>query len=469
MLVGNGRLPVLAQSGKDVLIKNATILTASHGTLANTDILIKNGKIAQIGKGLTAGAGAQIFDAAGKFVAPGIIDAHSHLMLDAINEGSLSVTSMTRIRDVLNPTDIGIYRALAGGTTGANLLHGSANSIGGQNATVKFKWGKPIEDFLVKDAPGGIKFALGENPRGTNNQGAPGRAQRYPHTRQGVVETDRDALIAARDYKKTWDDYRAKVAKGDKTAIPPRRDIQMEPLVEVLEGKRLVHAHGYRSDEHLNLLLLADEMGFRVGTLQHTLEGYKIAPEIAKRGTGASIFADYGQYKLESFDTIPYNAYIMWKAGVVVSINSDDDGRIRRLNTEAAKVMKYGPVPEEEALKMVTLNPAKQLGIDKRTGSIDVGKDADLVIWSGHPFSIYSHAETTMIEGEVYFDRARDLASRPSLAREREDLEKLDVNRAPGTGGTPPRVPAEHRVTDRDKGVGDDDADGYKNDGGGNR
>jgi imidazolonepropionase-like amidohydrolase len=462
MLVGNGRLPVFAQSGKEVLIKNATVLTASHGTLANTDILIQNGKIAKIGKGLTAGAGAQIFDATGEFVSPGIIDCHSHLMLDAINEGTLSVTSMTRIRDVLNTTDVGIYRALAGGTTAANLLHGSANSIGGQNAVVKFKWGKPVEDFVIKDAPPGIKFAMGENPRGTNNQGAGlpgGRPQRYPHTRQGVIETDRDALMAARDYKKQWDDYRARVAKGNKTAIPPRRNIQLEPLVEVLEGKRLIHAHGYRSDEHLNLMLLADEFGFRVGTLQHTLEGYKIAPEIAKHGTGASIFADYGQYKLEAFDTIPYNAYIMWKAGVVVSINSDDDGRIRRLNTEAAKVIKYGPVPEEEALKMITLNPAKQLGIDKRTGSIDVGKDADLVIWSGHPFSIYSHPETTMIEGEVYFDRAKDIAGRAALAKERDDLEKLDVNRAPGTGGGPPRIPTEHRVTDKDKGFGDDEID----------
>lgn len=457
MLVGNGRLPAIAQTpGKEVLIKNATVLTASHGTLVNTDILIRNGKIAQIGKGLTAGAGAQTFDATGKYVAPGIIDAHSHLMLDAINEGTLSVTSMTRIRDVLNPTDVGVYRALAGGTTAANLLHGSANSIGGQNATVKFKWGKPVEDFVVKDAPPGIKFALGENPRGTNNGGAqPGRVQRYPHTRQGVMETDRDALVAARDYKKTWDDYRARVAKGDRTAVPPRRDIQLEPLVEVLEGKRLVHAHGYRSDEHLNLMLLSDEMGFRVGTLQHALEAYKIAPETAKHGVGASIFADFWGYKLEAFDSIPYNAYILWKAGVVVSINSDDDGRIRRLNLDAAKAMKYGGVPEEEALKMVTLNPAKQLGIDKRTGSVDVGKDADLVIWSGHPFSVYSHPEITMIEGEVYFDRAKDIANRTMLAKEREELEKLDVNRAPGTGGGPPRVPTERLKTHSD----DDDED----------
>ncbi|MGH9820195.1 MAG: amidohydrolase family protein, partial [Pyrinomonadaceae bacterium] len=268
---------------------------------------------------------------------------------------------------------------------------------------------------------------------------------RYPHTRMGVIETDRDALLRARDYKRSWDDY-----KAGKTKVPPRRDLALEPLVEVIEGKRLIHAHGYRSDEHLNLMLLADEFGFRVGTLQHGLEAYKIAPEIAKRGTGVSIFAEYWGYKLEAYDAIPYNAYILWKNGVVVSINSDDDGRIRRLNEEAAKVMKYGGVPEEEALKMVTLNPAKQLGIDKHTGSIEVGKDADIVIWNGHPFSIYSRVETTMIEGEVYFDRAKDIQKRAEMAKERQELEKLDVNKAPGTGGTPPRIPSEKRISDTD-------------------
>lgn len=444
LLLMGGRVPVLAQSKIEVLIKNATVLTAIHGTLENTDILIRDGRIAKIGKNLSAAAGAQTIDAAGKFVSPGIIDCHSHLMLDAINEGSLSVTSMTRVRDVLNPTDIGIYRALAGGTVAANLLHGSANSIGGQNAVVKFKWGKPIEDYLIKDAPPGIKFALGENPRQTNFS-QPGRPLRYPRTRQGVFETDRDALLRARDYKKAWDDF-----KAGKTKVPPRRDLELEPLVEVIEGKRLIHAHGYRSDEHLNLMLLADEFGFRVGTLQHGLEAYKIAPEIAKRGTGVSIFAEYWGYKLEAYDAIPYNAYILWKNGVVVSLNSDDDGRIRRLNEEAAKVMKYGGVPEEEALKMITLNPAKQLGIDKHTGSIEVGKDADLVIWNGHPLSIYSRVETTMIEGEVYFDRTKDIQNRATLAKEREELEKLDVNKAPGTGGAPPRVPTEKRRSDTD-------------------
>ena len=218
----------------------------------------------------------------------------------------------------------------------------------------------------------------------------------------GVMETIRDAFLRARDYKQSWDDFRAK-----KTKIQPRRDLELEPLVEILEGKRLVHAHGYRSDEHLNLLLLADEFGFKIATLQHALEAYKIAPEIAKHGTGVSIFVDSWSYKLEAYDSIPYNAYILWKNGVTVSINSDSDERMRRLNLDAAKVMKYGGVPEEEALKMITLNPAKQLGIDKRTGSIEVGKDADIVIWSAHPFSVYALVEMTMIEGEIFFDRSQ--------------------------------------------------------------
>ena len=259
------------------------------------------------------------------------------------------------------------------------------------------------------------------------------------------MEVIRDAFVRARDYKQSLDDF-----KAGKTRIPPRKDLELEPIVEILEGKRLVHAHGYRSDEHLNLMLLADEFGFRVATLQHALEVYKIAPEAAKRGTGASIFVDSWGYKLEAYDSIPYNAYIMWKNGVVVSINSDSDERIRRLNIDAAKVMKYGGVPEQDALQMITLNPAKQLGIDKRTGSIEVGKDGDLVIWNAHPFSVYSRAEMTLIEGEVFFDRAKDAQMRTDLAKEREALEKLDVNKAPGTGGTPPRVPAERRRGDRD-------------------
>ncbi len=437
--------PVTAQTSGEVLIKNGTVMTATRGTLAGTDILIRGGKIVQIGKGLAAGAGAKVIDAGGKFITPGIIDAHSHSMLSAINEGSLAVTSMTRVRDVLDPNDIAIYRALAGGVTAANLLHGSANPIGGQSLTVKFKWGHPAADYPIPDAMPGIKFALGENVKRSNFQPQAGQTVRYPRTRMGTMETIRDAFRRARDYKQAWDDYRAKKSK-----VPPRVDEQLQPLVEVLEGKRLVHCHGYRSDEHLNLLRMAEEFGFRIGTLQHGLEAYKIAPEIAKHGAGVSTFTDFWSYKLEAYDAIPYNAYILWKNGVVVSINSDDDGRMRRLNLDAAKIMKYGGVPEQDALQMITINPAKQLHIDKRTGSIEVGKDADIVIWNGHPFSSYSHPELTMIEGVVYFDRAADISNRALLAKEREELEKLDVNRAPSSGGTAPRVPAERIRGDRD-------------------
>ena len=434
-----------AQTKSDVLIKNATVMTAVKGTLENTDILVQNGKITKIGKGITAPAGVQTIDATGKFVTPGIIDCHSHSMLDAINEGSLSVTSMVRTRDMLNPTDITIYRALAGGVTAANLLHGSANSIGGQNTTVKFKWGHPVEDYPISDAPPGIKFAMGENVRRTTQSPQPGQVLRYPRTRQGVIETMRDAFLRAKDYKQSWDDF-----KAGKTKIQPRKDLELEPLVEVLEGKRLIHAHDYRSDEALNLILLADEFKIKVATLQHGLEAYKIAPEIAKRGTGVSIFTDFWGYKLEAYDAIPYNAYILWKNGVNVSINSDDNERMRRLNLDAAKVEKYGGVPEQDALQMITLNPAKQLGIDKRTGSVEVGKDADLVIWNGHPFSVYSRVETTMVEGEILFDRTKDTTIRKDMATERETLEKLDVNKAPGSGGGPPRIPSEKRRTDLD-------------------
>lgn len=437
---------VSAQTSNEILIKNATILTASKGTLQGSDILIQNGKIAKIGKGLTTSG--RTIDATGKFVSPGIIDAHSHTMQDATNEQGFKVTSMTRIRDVLNPNDISVYRALAGGVTAANLLHGSANPIGGLNSVVKFKWGKPVEDFVVPDAPPGIKFALGENPKRQN----PGAPSRYPRTRMGTMEVIRDMFVKARDYKQSWDDYRA-----GKTKVPPRRDIEIEPIVEILEGKRDVHCHGYRSDEHLNLLRIADEFGFKIKVLQHALEAYKIAPEIAKHGATASIFTDSWSYKLEAYDAIPYNAYVLWKNGVNVSINSDSDERMRRLNLDAAKVMKYGGVPEQDALQMVTLNPAIQLGIGKRTGSIEVGKDADIVIWSAHPFSVYSRVEMTMIEGEVYFDIAKDKEMRAAMEKERQELEKAEPNK--GSGTAPPPIPKERRKAHHD------DADGHKNGG----
>jgi imidazolonepropionase-like amidohydrolase len=455
LLVGAGQLNVSrAQQGRqpqprgsgaravaDTIIRNATILTVTHGTLQNSDVLIRGGKIAAVGQNLAVPEGARIIDGSGKYLMPGIIDCHSHTMMDAVNELTYSVTSMARIRDVLNPTDVDIYRELAGGTTAANLLHGSGNAIGGQNTVVKLKYGRPVEEFIFPGAPPGIKFALGENPKRTNFPAVPGQPRRYPSTRMGVEEVIRDAFVRARDYKKSLDEYRAAVARGSKNLIPPRRDLQLEPLVEVLEGKRLVHAHSYRADEILMLINLANEFGFKVKTFQHALEAYKVAKEIAQHGAGASIFTDSWGYKIEAFDAIPYNGAILVRAGVNLSVNSDSNERARRLNIDAAKLMKYGDLSEEEALKTITLNPAWQLGIDSRVGSVDVGKDADLVLWNGHPFSVYSRVEMTLIDGEIFFDRQQDLAHRAELERERAELERMEANRPPARGATTPPAP----------------------------
>jgi imidazolonepropionase-like amidohydrolase len=445
-------LPLAAQAVRpagpgSTIIRNATILTVTKGTLENADLVITNGKIAAVGKNLAAPAGATVIDGTGKFIMPGIIDPHSHMMSDAVNEGSLSVTSMVRITDVLNPTAPNIYRALAAGVTSLNILHGSANTIGGQNATVKLKYGKPVGEMLFPGAPPGIKFALGENVTRKNQQqvslpGMPAPSRRYPATRMGQEEVLRDAFTRARDYKASWDDYRAK-AKADKSLVPPRRDLELEPLVEVLEGKRLVHAHSYRSDEMLMLLNLSKEFGFKVQTLQHALEGYKIASEIAAAGAGLSTFADNWSYKIEAYDAIPYNVAIVMEKGVLATINSDSDERVRRLNIDAAKLMKYGGLTEEQALRTITYNGALQLGVADKVGSIEVGKDADLAIWNAHPLSVYASVDQTFIDGEVFFDRKKDLAMRQEKEKERAELERQDPNQAPGARGRPaqPVVP----------------------------
>ena len=427
----------------ETLIKNATVLTITRGVFANTDVLIRKGKIAAVGKGLNASANARVIDATGKYLMPGIIDCHSHSMLDTINEGTLAVTSMVRTRDVINPTDVDLYRELAGGVTTLNLLHGSANPIGGLNTVVKIKYGRPADEFIFPGAMPGIKFALGENVKRSSTPNQPGVTRRYPNTRMGVEETIREAFTRARDYKKTWDEYKAAVAKGQKNLIPPKRDLQLEPLVEVLEGKRYVHAHCYIASEILMLMNLADEFGFKIKTLQHVLEGYKVAKEIAAHGAGASTFADSWAYKIEAYDAIPYNMAIMTRAGVVVSVNSDSDERARRLNIEAAKAMHWGDLTEEQALKLITLNPAIQLGIQDRVGSIEVGKDADLEIWNGHPFSVYSRVDTTFVDGDIFFDRQQDLAHRADLAKERATLEQADPNKPPAQGQSP-QAPRRH-------------------------
>jgi imidazolonepropionase-like amidohydrolase len=422
-----------------ILIQNATVLTVSHGTLERASILIKDGKIAEVGPSIKAPKDAQVYDAAGQFVIPGIIDCHSHIAVDgSVNEGSVSVSSMVNIADVLNPDDIDIYRDLAGGVTVANVLHGSANSIGGQTVVIKLRWGQPASKLPFEGAVPGIKFALGENPK-RSNFSVPGGTPRYPVSRMGVEETIRTAFAEAVDYKKTWEDYDKRTAAGDKTAIPPRRDLRLDPLVEVLEGKRYVHAHCYREDEILMLLRVAKEFGFKIRTLQHVLEGYKVADEIAAAGTGASTFSDWWAYKVEAYDAIPYNAALMTHRGVIVSINSDDAEEATHLNQEAAKTMKYGGLTHDEALKLVTLNPAIQLGIDKRVGSIDVGKDADLVIYNHDPLSAYAVVQQTLIDGRVYFDRKRDIADRPNLEKEKKALmekeKKADEKKGEGKPG----------------------------------
>jgi imidazolonepropionase-like amidohydrolase len=404
-----------------ILIQNATILTVSHGAIEHGSILIKDGKIAEVGQSVKAPAGAQVIDASGQFVIPGIIDCHSHIAAESINEGSVSVSSMVNMEEVLNPEDIDIYRDLAGGVTSANILHGSANSIGGQTLVIKLRWGQPASKLPFEGALPGIKFALGENPK-RSNFSIPGQPRRYPSTRMGVEETIRGAFSEARDYQKTWEDYDKRVAAGEKNLLPPRRDLRLDPLVEVLQGKRYVHSHCYREDEILMLLRVAKEFGFKVRTFQHVLEGYKIADELAAAGVGASTFSDWWAYKVEAYDAIPYNAALMTRRGVVVSINSDDAEEATHLNQEAAKSMKFGGLSHDEALKMVTLNPAMQLGIDKRVGTIDVGKDADLAIYNHDPMSAYAVVQKTIIDGRVYFDRQRDIAERPEREKQKKAL-----------------------------------------------
>ena len=391
-----------------VAITNATVMTASHGTIEKGTILIRDGKIVAVGTTVTVPAGAEIIDGTGRYVTPGIIDAHSHSMAEAINEGTLSSTAMVRIEDVLRQDGASVFRQLAGGVTALNVLHGSANAIGGQNAVVKLRWGLPVDSMLMAGAPPGIKFALGENVRRTNGSPPPGTERRYPFTRMGVEQFLRERFTRATEYRTEGTDYRTALTvrkRGELEPIPPRRDLELDALVEILDGKRLVHAHSYRSDEILMLLRVARDFGFKVSSLQHVLEGYKVADEIVASGAGASTFADSWAYKLEAWDAIPFNAALMAERGVRVTINSDSDERARRLYQEAAKAIKYGGASEEEALKMITLNAAWQLGIDGQVGSIDVGKDADLAIFNAHPFSPAARVEMTLIDGRKFFDR----------------------------------------------------------------
>ncbi len=427
--------PLAAQT---IVIQNATVMTVAKGTFKGS-VVVKDGKIAELGEKVMVPQGAIVIDGSNQYLIPGIIDCHSHIAIDGgINEGSVSVSSMVDIRDVLDPEDIAIYRALAGGVTTANILHGSANSIGGCTLPIKMRWGKDAQGLIFQGATPGIKFALGENPKRAGNPaggrgGATTTGARYPATRMGVEDTIREAFNEAKAYKAEWDAYQAKVARGEHV-LPPRKDLKLEPLKEVLEGKRYVHAHCYRADEILMLLRVADDYGFKIRTLQHVLEGYKVAKEIVAHGAGASTFSDWWSYKVEAFDAIPYNAALMAKKGVLVSLNSDDAELMRHLNSEAGKAMKYGGMSENEALAMVTLNPAKQLGIDQRVGSIEVGKDADLVLYDKFPLSDYAKVQKVLIDGSIYFDRDKEVSGRPAREAEKQKLLEKEKQNQPRQG-----------------------------------
>jgi imidazolonepropionase-like amidohydrolase len=415
-----------------ILIRNATIWTCGpQGILSNADLLIENGKVKQVGKIEGTVSAALTIDGTGLHVTPGIIDCHSHSMiLGDVNEGTLPSSAMVRIGDVVNSESENIYEQLAGGVTEAHLLHGSANPIGGQNCLIKLRDGEPPEGLKFENAIGSIKFALGENVKQSN--WGERYATRFPQTRMGVRTFYENRFTAAKEYLKSWDDYKKN------GGVPPRRDLEMEALGEILNGTRLIHCHSYRQDEILMLMRVMEQFGVKIGTFQHVLEGYKVADEIAKHGAGGSTFADWWAYKFEVYDAIPYNGSLMRERGVNVSFNSDSSDLARHLYLEAAKAVKFGNTPEAEALKFVTINPAQQLHVDNRVGSLEVGKDGDFVIWSKSPLDSFTVCQQTWIEGKKYFDIALAPARAAALAKERADLlakaKKLSA-RSEGEGG----------------------------------
>ena len=395
--------PSTAAAPKDVLIKNATLLTVTHGKITNGSVYIKDGKIAAFGDKVSAPAGVPVIDAGGKYLTPGIIDPHSHMALrDDINEATSPVVPNMRMIDAFDYTDKAIYRALAGGVTSALLLHGSADMIGGQAVVIKTKYGLGRDELLFPNAPQSIKFASGENPKRVFG----GKGQ-LPSTRMGNFAVQRQALVDAQAYMREWDAYNEKVKKGDKDATPPKRDLKLEALADVLRGKMLVQIHCYRADELLNEMAMAKEFGYNLRAFHHGLEAYKVADQLAANHVGLATFADWWGYKYEAWDAIPWNAVMCMRKGVTVAIKSDSNDYIRRLNQEAAKTIRYGGATEDEALRMITLNAAWIIGVDNRVGSIDVGKDADLVIWDGYPLSSYGVPEKVYIDGELFFDRTR--------------------------------------------------------------
>jgi len=394
-----------AQTQKgSVLIKNATVLTITNGNLEETDVLVENGIIRRIGKNLTA-SNVQTIDATGKFLMPGIIDAHSHVALDAVNEATAPITSEVRMADVVDPYDVGLYRALAGGVTISHAMHGSANAIGGQNITLKHRYGSVNpEDLIMKEAPRTIKFALGENPTRVHGRGN----GIQPRTRMGVEAVIRNGFNEAIQYKKTWETYNAALKQKGATPIPPKYDTRLQTLVDILDGNIIIHCHSYRADEIYALINTCRDFGITNIVFSHVNEGFKVAPELAEYTMGASVFADWWAYKFEVYYSTAYNAAILTQNGVITSINSDSGELIRHLYHEAGKAQRYGELDDDQTLALITINPAKQLGIADKVGSIEVGKQADLVIFEGHPLSVYAIPQMTFVDGVKYFDIEED-------------------------------------------------------------
>src|SRR5262245_33117285 len=390
-----------AAAQNDVVIRGGTILTITHGKIENGSIYVHNGKIAAVGKTVNAPASATVIDATGKFVTPGLIDSHSHIALDDdVNEATNPVTPHMMMKDAFDYDDKGIYRALAGGVTTSLLLHGSANMIGGQAIVIKHKYGLGRDDLLFAGAPQSIKFASGENPKRVY-----GQKNQVPSTRMGNFEVMRQAFTEAREYMRSWDEYEAKVKKGDKDATPPKKDLKLEALADVLRGKLLVQIHCYRADEFLTEMAIAKEFGYKIRAFHHALEAYKVADKIAANGVAIATWPDWWGFKYEAWDGIPWNAVISLHKGARVALKSDSEDVTRRLNQEAGKGIHYG-LTEDEALKAITLNPAWIIGVDERVGSIDVGKDADLSIWNSYPLSSSALADKVLIDGDIYFDRS---------------------------------------------------------------
>jgi imidazolonepropionase-like amidohydrolase len=411
-----------------VLLKNATLWTnEAEGILEQTDMLLMDGKISKIGKNLSA-SGAKVIDATGKYVTSGIIDEHSHIGASSINDVATN-SGMVRIGDVINPTQYNIYNALAGGVTAVQILHGSANPIGGQSALIKLRWGTNPEEMKIKGADGFIKFALGENVKRSSNP----NSIRFPQTRMGVEQVYMDAFSSAVEYEKKWKTYNGLSKKAKVGALAPRKDLAMETMSEIINKKRFISCHSYVQSEINMLMKVAEQFNFNVNTFTHILEGYKVADKMKAHGVGASTFSDWWAYKWEVRYAIPYNAAIMHDAGLVVAINSDDAEMGRRLNQEAAKTVKYGGMSQEDAWKMVTLNPAKLLHLDNRMGSLKVGKDADVVVWSGNPLSVYTKVETTIIDGVIYFDFQKDAKMDLWIEKERARLiQKMKATKKAG-------------------------------------